>query len=99
MCSSINVDPLASSKGCWTDILGLGGYYFQLAVIIAEIALKRRRHCGGVIAISDIVQILRGPSSPTALRDVSEEDIKKAIIKLSVLGNGFRLAEVSYSSL
>jgi ESCRT-II complex subunit VPS22 len=94
MCASINVDPLASSKGCWTDILGIGEYYFQLAVIITEIALKRRRHNGGVIAISDLAKILTGPSSPTVLRDVSDEDIRKAITKLSALGNGFRLVEV-----
>jgi hypothetical protein len=92
MCTSMKVDPLASSKGCWTDILGLGEYYFQLAVIVAEVALQRRGSSGGVIALCDILKILRGRR---ALRDVSEEDIRKAVSKLSVLGNGFRLAEVS----
>lgn len=87
----MKVDPLASSKGCWTDILGLGDYYFQLAVIVAEVALQRRGSSGGVIALSDILKILRGRR---ALCDVSEEDIRKAVSKLSVLGNGFRLAEV-----
>ena len=95
MCTSMKVDPLASSKGGWTHILGLGDYYFQLAVIVAEVALQRRGYSGGVIALSDILKILRSPSSPRALRDVSEEDIKRAVSKLSVLGNGFRLAEVA----
>ena len=30
MCTSVNVDPLASSKGIFADFLGLGNFYFEL---------------------------------------------------------------------
>ena len=32
MCSKIGVDPLASSKGFWAELLGVGDFYFELAV-------------------------------------------------------------------
>lgn len=30
MCSTIGVDPLASSKGFWSEMLGVGDYYYEL---------------------------------------------------------------------
>lgn len=32
MCKQIGVDPLASKKGFWVDVLGVGDFYFELAV-------------------------------------------------------------------
>ena len=32
MCTSIGVDPLASSKGFWSEMLGFGDFYYELAV-------------------------------------------------------------------
>lgn len=29
MCSSIGVDPLASGKGFWSDLLGVGDFYYE----------------------------------------------------------------------
>lgn len=30
MCATIGVDPLASSKGFWSEMLGVGDYYYEL---------------------------------------------------------------------
>jgi len=30
MCEKVGVDPLASSKGIWGELLGLGDYYYEL---------------------------------------------------------------------
>jgi ESCRT-II complex subunit VPS22 len=30
MCETVGVDPLASSKGLWGELLGLGDYYYEL---------------------------------------------------------------------
>jgi hypothetical protein len=30
MCEKIGVDPLASSKGIWGELLGLGDFYYEL---------------------------------------------------------------------
>jgi ESCRT-II complex subunit VPS22 len=33
MCSSIGVDPLASGKGFWSDLLGVGDFYYEYVVV------------------------------------------------------------------
>ena len=37
LCLSVGVDPLASNKGFWSDILGVGDFYFELGVKIIQI--------------------------------------------------------------
>ena len=32
MCKEIGVDPLSSNKGFWVDVLGVGDFYYELAV-------------------------------------------------------------------
>lgn len=32
MCASIGVDPLASSKGFWSELLGVGDFYYELSI-------------------------------------------------------------------
>lgn len=34
MCKQIGVDPLSSNKGFWVDVLGVGDFYYELAVSI-----------------------------------------------------------------
>ena len=36
MCAAIGVDPLASSKGFWAEMLGMGDYYYELGVRVVE---------------------------------------------------------------
>ena len=38
MCSKIGVDPLASSKGFWAQLLGVGDFYYELGVQIVEVS-------------------------------------------------------------
>ena len=37
MCASIGVDPLASGKGFWSEMLGVGDFYYELGVQIVEV--------------------------------------------------------------
>ena len=37
MCKQIGVDPLSSNKGFWVDVLGVGDFYYELAVIIINL--------------------------------------------------------------
>uniref|UniRef100_A0A1I7XGC5 Secreted protein n=1 Tax=Heterorhabditis bacteriophora TaxID=37862 RepID=A0A1I7XGC5_HETBA len=37
MCASVGVDPLASGKGFWAEKLGVGDFYYELAVQIVEV--------------------------------------------------------------
>ena len=34
MCKEIGVDPLSSNKGFWVDVLGVGDFYYELAVSV-----------------------------------------------------------------
>jgi ESCRT-II complex subunit VPS22 len=43
MCASIGVDPLASSKGFWSEMLGFGDFYYELAV---QVGLERHSATG-----------------------------------------------------
>ena len=42
MCTAIGVDPLASKKGFWAEILNVGDFYYTLAVQILEVCLQTR---------------------------------------------------------
>ena len=32
MCANVGVDPLASNKGAWAQLLGFGDFYYELGV-------------------------------------------------------------------
>ncbi len=71
MCNKIGVDPLSSNKGFWADLLGVGNFYFELAVQIAETCLVTQSVNGGLIELSELrgrVKRLRGKSA----EDISE---------------------------
>lgn len=42
MCTAIGVDPLASGKGFWS-VLGIGDFYYELAVQIVEVNKNKHR--------------------------------------------------------
>ncbi|CAH0482241.1 unnamed protein product [Peronospora belbahrii] len=69
MCAKIGVDPLASKKGFWSELLDVGDFYYELAVQIIE---------------------KRGP----AMQIVTDDDVKRAVKNLSVLGEGFQLLDM-----
>jgi ESCRT-II complex subunit VPS22 len=37
MCSAVGVDPLASQKGFWAELLGFGDFYYELGVQIGAL--------------------------------------------------------------
>ena len=42
MCANIGVDPLVSNQSRWTQLLGLGDFYYELGVQIIEACLATR---------------------------------------------------------
>lgn len=92
MCASVGVDPLASSKGFWANMLGVGDFYYQLGVQIIEVCLATRYSNGGIIPLDELrrrVVISRGRKQD----DISSDDLQHAIEKLKVLGEGFSLIQ------
>eukprot|EP00252_Welwitschia_mirabilis_P007804 TRINITY_DN1951_c0_g1_i2.p1 TRINITY_DN1951_c0_g1~~TRINITY_DN1951_c0_g1_i2.p1 ORF type:complete len:220 (-),score=45.92 TRINITY_DN1951_c0_g1_i2:299-958(-) len=93
MCAKVGVDPLASNKGFWAELLGIGDFYYELGVQIVDICMATRPHNGGLIELEELQSLLskRRRSSREA---VSEDDCMRAISKLKVLGNGFEVVSV-----
>jgi ESCRT-II complex subunit VPS22 len=98
MCSNIGVDPLASNKGFWADILGVGDYYYELGVAISHICLKTRSSNGGIISIVEMCNRIRDSGVRSRVR-TSEEDVIRAVQKLSILGNGFKVITMGGKSM
>ncbi|XP_025096328.1 vacuolar-sorting protein SNF8-like [Pomacea canaliculata] len=98
MCASIGVDPLASSKGFWSEMLGVGDFYYELGVQIVEVCLASSHRNGGLISIDELrdrVVASRGRNS----QDISIDDLLRAIKKLRILGNGFTVLTVGNTLL
>lgn len=95
MCISVGVDPLASNKGFWADLLGVGDFYFELGVKIIEITVQTRSLNGGIMNLKEVLSILQ-----TRVRqNVIEEDVVRAIEKVQTLGSGFRLARLGRNTV
>lgn len=93
MCVSAGVDPLASGKGFWADMLGVGDFYFELGVKIIQITVLTRAQNGGIMSVKDIHS--RIVSAGKLKHDLSIEDLMRAVEKLAVLGGGFKLIKIA----
>lgn len=91
MCASIGVDPLASSKGFWSEMLGFGDFYYELSVQIVEVCMAASHRTGGLMDVGELRQRLLKSRSSKKSQDISQDDILRAIKKLKDLGNGFTL--------
>lgn len=88
MCANIGVDPLASNKGTWNALLGLGDFYYELGVQVVEACITSRPFTGGLMELSLVhkyVERRRGSRADP----ISEDDLLRAIEKLQGLGSGF----------
>ena len=98
MCLAVGVDPLASSKGFWANILGFGDFYFELGVKVIHACLETRVNNGGLMPMEELLAKLRkhhGKGKASSTTEVSLQDVHKAVEKLSVLGGGFRIIKMA----
>lgn len=98
MCATLGVDPLASNKGLWAELLGIGDFYYELAVQIAEACLTTRELNGGLMDIRDVLSAVQRRRGGIAER-VSEDDITRAVETLKGLGSGFTVIKVGSHKL
>ena len=94
MCSKIGVDPLASNKGFWSELLDMGDFYYQLSIQAIEVGIKTRPRNGGLIAMDDLLRLVQDKRG-RHVQAVTEDDIRRAINKLSILGEGFNVVELN----
>ncbi|TXG67609.1 hypothetical protein EZV62_008884 [Acer yangbiense] len=92
-CAKVRVDPLASNKGFWAELLGMG-------VQIVDICLATRAHNGGLINLQELCKLLR-QRRKSDRELVSEDDCLRAIKVhfFQVLGSGFEVISVGKKKL
>ncbi|CAM2704568.1 unnamed protein product [Rotaria socialis] len=94
MCATVGVDPLASSKGFWSQVLGVGDFYYELAVQIVEVCVATSAQNGGLISLDELlIRLRKARGKSRSAQDVSHDDILRAIKKLRALGDGFSVIE------
>nr|CAG4652006.1 EOG090X09XM [Triops cancriformis] len=90
MCATIGVDPLASSKGFWTELLGVGDFYYELAVQVVEVCLATSHRNGGLITLDELRhRLIQARGKAQHHQEITQDDLLRAIKKLKVLGSGF----------
>jgi len=90
MCASIGVDPLASGKGFWSNMLEIGDFYYELAVQIVEVCMAHADKTGGMMELGEVRQkLIKSRGRSTSNEEISTEDILVSTKKLRVLGTGF----------
>jgi ESCRT-II complex subunit VPS22 len=87
-----------AQKGFWTELLGVGDFYYELAVQIVDVSLKTRQINGGLISLIELTQRLKQMRGSTA-QDISTDDIERAVKKLKVLGKGFEILSVGSTKM
>lgn len=96
MCAVAGVDPLRSSSNFWVKLLGVGDYFYELAIQIVEVFLSTNHRNGGIMSIEELqsrVIASRNVSKNANLRStetITTEDILEAIKKLKVLGSNIK---------
>lgn len=96
MCGPLGVDPLQSQKGFWAKTLGvgIGDFYYELSVKVAEVCFATRGRNGGIMAVSEVLETLNRKKQVYNVGDITI-----AVKKLSKLGGGFRIITVGKSDM
>lgn len=99
MCANIGVDPLASNKGFWAELLGIGDFYYELGVQIVEICMHTRAENGGLMDVTDLTQRLTVLRKGSVRKEISADDVSRAVATLKPLGSGFKVVKMGTRTL
>lgn len=88
MCLKIGVDPLASHKGFWSELLGVGDFYYELSIQIIQECIKTRNQNGGFMDIKELTIRIQ------KYKQITKEDIIQSIKTMKPLGNGFGIIKI-----
>ena len=99
LCGPLGVDPLTSPKSFWAKALGvgMGDYYYELAIKVAEVCFATRKNNGGIISVAQVHETLN--QRRTKKQAYSIGDIPISVKKLSKLGGGFRMVKLGKSDM
>lgn len=99
MCAAVGVDPLQSSCNFWTRLLGVGDFYYELAVQVIEVCMSTSHRNGGIMSMDELVTRVRASRNSAQIKyskkrednEISSDDILKSIEKVSSLGSGLKV--------
>ena len=101
MCVRLGVDPLVSKKAFWAEVLGLGDFYYALAVKLIDCCMVEREASkgGGLVEMGALLKRIRDRASDVAgdagaEESVTEEDLERSIAKLRCLNSGFAVVRI-----
>lgn len=98
MCSQCGVDPLASQKGFWSELLGVGDFYFELAVQVVEVCLAFQKSNGGIMDLDEVLKgVMKIRNKQAQIPCI--DDCERAIAKLKILGKGFDIIKLDNKKL
>ncbi|GJP73619.1 hypothetical protein CLOP_g4308 [Closterium sp. NIES-67] len=93
MCAQCGVDPLASNKGFWNELLGFGDFYYELGVQMIETCMAARTDNGGMMELEAVRRLVAGRRR-MALDAISHDDCIRALSTIKSLGGGFSVERV-----
>ncbi|CAI7805613.1 unnamed protein product [Closterium sp. NIES-54] len=93
MCAQCGVDPLASNKGFWNELLGFGDFYYELGVQLIETCMETRADNGGLINLEELRRLVAGKRR-MPLDALSHDDCMRALATIKSLGGGFAVEKV-----
>ncbi|RWS22609.1 RNA polymerase II transcription factor complex subunit-like protein [Leptotrombidium deliense] len=95
MCATVGVDPLQSSNTFWSKLLGVGDFYYEIAIQVIEICMATSHYNGGIITIDEVLNKVKTFRNSANLKndELTVDDILRAINKLNVLGNGLKVVK------
>ncbi|EFA01867.1 vacuolar-sorting protein SNF8 [Tribolium castaneum] len=95
MCASIGVDPLSSGKQGFWSVLGIGDFYYELAVQIVEVCLATNYKTGGLISLDELrTRLIKARGKGKQHQEITQDDLIRAAQKLKILGSGFMVVPV-----
>ena len=59
MCKEVGVDPLRSNKGFWVETLGVGDFYYELAIQVVNVCIALRKKNGGFLEEGECLALLQ----------------------------------------
>ena len=78
-----------ANKGFWADLLGVGDFYYELAVRIIQFCITEKRTTGaGIIGMQEMLKKLNVAKNNR--EPVSEQDVEQAVKSIKIFG-GFQV--------
>jgi len=78
----------------WAELLGIGDFYYELAVQVVEACWATRASNGGLLELRALLRLVQARRGPAAGEAVSQDDVGRALKKLKVLGTGFDIVTI-----